>query len=144
MGQFDSVRNPDMSGFCTFPRISKTETDRSQQTVQTQIRRLLWKQSDQGLHCSFHLLLRTALLYCKNKWFDFYDYYGNQFLQCFQIVILFAYIFICYDPHYSFNQAVPMITTYVLDKRSVKFIHQIPPQTVICTYKLYGFLFIYL
>ena len=33
-------------------------TDRSEQTVQTQIRLLLEEQSDQGLHCLlFHLLL---------------------------------------------------------------------------------------
>ena len=34
------------------------QTDRSRQTVQTQIRLLLEEQSDQGLHCLvFHMLL---------------------------------------------------------------------------------------
>ena len=41
-------------------------TDMPGQTVQTQIRLLLEKQSDQGLHSlQFHLLLLEALLYCK-------------------------------------------------------------------------------
>ena len=47
-------------------------TDRSEQTVQTQIRLLLQEQSDQGLHClSFHLHFLDALLLCKTKLFDF-------------------------------------------------------------------------
>ena len=45
-------------------------TDRSQQTVQTKIRLLLKKQSDQGLHClPFHQNLLDALLQCYIKLF---------------------------------------------------------------------------
>ena len=41
-------------------------TDRSGQTVQTEIRLLLEEQSDQGLHClQFCLHILDALLYCK-------------------------------------------------------------------------------
>ena len=40
-------------------------TDRSQQTVQTKIRLLLKKQSDQGLRClPFHQHLLDALMQC--------------------------------------------------------------------------------
>ena len=47
-------------------------TDRSEQTVQTQIRLLLKEQSDQGLHClPFHLHLLDVLLHCKTKLFHF-------------------------------------------------------------------------
>ena len=43
-------------------------TDRSQQTVQTKIRLLLKKQSDQGLHClPFHQHLLDALMQCYIK-----------------------------------------------------------------------------
>ena len=45
-------------------------TDRSQQTVQTKIRLLLKKQSDQGLHClPFHQHLLDALMQCYIKLF---------------------------------------------------------------------------
>ena len=41
-------------------------TDRSGQTVQTQIKLLLEEQSDQGLHClQFHLHILEVLLYGK-------------------------------------------------------------------------------
>ena len=47
-------------------------TDRSQQTVQTKIRLLLQKQSDQGLCClPFHQLLLDALMQCYIKLFYF-------------------------------------------------------------------------
>ena len=47
-------------------------TDRSQQTVQTKIRLLLKKQSDQGLHClPFHQHLLNALMQCYIKFFYF-------------------------------------------------------------------------
>ena len=47
-------------------------TDRSQQTVQTKIRLLLKKQSDQGLHClPFHQHLLDALKQCYIKLFYF-------------------------------------------------------------------------
>ena len=48
------------------------ETDRSQQKVQTKIRLLLKKQSDQGLHClPFHQHLLEALMQCYIKLFYF-------------------------------------------------------------------------
>ena len=48
------------------------QTDRSGQTVQTQIRLLLEEQSDQGLHClQFLLLLLDAFLYGKVILFNF-------------------------------------------------------------------------
>ena len=47
-------------------------TDRSQQTVQTKIRLLLKKQSDQGLRClPFHQHLLDALMQCYIKFFYF-------------------------------------------------------------------------
>ena len=47
-------------------------TDRSQQTVQTKIRLLLKKQSDQGLRClPFHQHLLDALMQCYIKRFFF-------------------------------------------------------------------------
>ena len=47
-------------------------TDRSGQTVQTQIRLLLEEQSDQGLHClQFRLQLLGALLFGKAILFNF-------------------------------------------------------------------------
>ena len=47
-------------------------TDRSQQTVQTKIRLLLKKQSDQGLRClPFHQHLLDALMQCYMKLFYF-------------------------------------------------------------------------
>ena len=46
-------------------------TDRSEQTVQTQIRLLLMEQSDQGLLCLlFCLHLLTTLLHCKIQLFQ--------------------------------------------------------------------------
>ena len=48
------------------------ETDRSHQTVQTKIRLLLKKQSDQGLRClPFHQHLLDALMQCYIKLFYF-------------------------------------------------------------------------
>ena len=45
-------------------------TDRSQQTVQTKLRLLLKKQSDQGLRClPFHQHLLDALMQCYIKLF---------------------------------------------------------------------------
>ena len=47
-------------------------TDRSQQTVQTKIRLLLKKQSDQGLRClPLHQLLLNALMQCYIKLYQF-------------------------------------------------------------------------
>ena len=46
-------------------------TDRSEQTVQTQIRLLLMEQSDQGLLCLlFSLHLLNAILHCKIQLFQ--------------------------------------------------------------------------
>ena len=57
-------------------------TDRSQQTVETKIRLLLKKQSDQGLRClSFHQHLLDALIQCYIKLFYCKDNYGNC-LRC--------------------------------------------------------------
>ena len=57
-------------------------TDRSQQTMQTKIRLLLKKQSDQGLRClPFHQHLLDALMQCYIKLFFFKDNYGNC-LRC--------------------------------------------------------------
>ena len=47
-------------------------TDRCQQTVQTKIRLLLKKQSDQGLRClPLHQLLLDALMQCYIKLYQF-------------------------------------------------------------------------
>ena len=47
-------------------------TDRSGQTVQTQIRLLLEEQSDQGLHCLlFHLHLLDKIFYGLASLFEF-------------------------------------------------------------------------
>ena len=55
-----------------FVQILCIGTDRSQQTVQTKIRLLLKKQSDQGLHClPFHQHLLDALMQCYIKLFYF-------------------------------------------------------------------------
>ena len=59
---------------CTFDtvKILCIGTDRSQQTVQTKIRLLLKKQSDQGLRClPFHQHLMDALMQCYIKLFYF-------------------------------------------------------------------------
>ena len=57
-------------------------TDRSQQTVQTKIRLLLKKQSDQGLHClPFHQHLLDALMQCYIKLF----YFLGQLWQLFEV-----------------------------------------------------------
>ena len=55
-------------------------TDRSEQTVQTQIRLLLMEQSDQGLLCLlFCLHLLNTILHCKIQLFQLLDNYGNYF-----------------------------------------------------------------
>ena len=57
-------------------------TDRSQQTVQTKIRLLLKKQSDQGLRClPFHPHLLDALMQCYVKLF----YFLGQLWQLFEV-----------------------------------------------------------
>ena len=57
-------------------------TDRSQQTVQTKIRLLLKKQSDQGLRClPFHQHLLDALMQCYIKLF----YFLGQLWQLFEV-----------------------------------------------------------
>ena len=57
--------------YCTV-QILCIGTDGSQQTVQTKIRLLLKKQSDQGLHClPFHQHLLDALMRCYIKLFLF-------------------------------------------------------------------------
>ena len=54
-----------MSNACTV-MILNFQTDRSGQTVQTQIRLLLEEQSDQGLHCLlFHLRVLTKYLHIR-------------------------------------------------------------------------------
>ena len=56
------------------------QTDRSGQTVQTQIKLLLEGQSDQGLHClQFPLHLLDASLYGKAALFQLYGDYSNLF-----------------------------------------------------------------
>ena len=75
--------------------ILSLRTDRSGQTVQTQIRLLLEEQSDQGLHClQFQLHLLGALLFGKVILFKFYSDY-SKFLgvRIFRIftVLLFAF-----------------------------------------------------
>ena len=63
---------------CVTIQILCIGADRSQQTVQTKIRLLLKKQSDQGLRClPFHPHLLDALMQCYVKLFYFYDNYGN-------------------------------------------------------------------
>ena len=55
-------------------------TDRSEQTVQTQIRLLLMEQSDQGLLCLlFCLHLLNTILHCKIHLFQLWDNYGYYF-----------------------------------------------------------------
>ena len=73
-------------GECTFAArpytviILNIGTDRSEQTVQTQIRLLLMEQSDQGLLCLlFCLHLLNTILHCKIQLFQLYDNYGNYF-----------------------------------------------------------------
>ena len=57
---------------CSTIQILCIGTDRSQQTVQTKIRLLLKKQSDQGLRClPFHQHLLDALMQCYIKLFYF-------------------------------------------------------------------------
>ena len=60
------------SSVCSTVIFLSFRTDRSGQTVQTQIRLLLEEQSDQGLHCLlFHLHLLEAFLCCKANLFEF-------------------------------------------------------------------------
>ena len=60
------------AGFEITVQILCLGTDRSQQTVQTKIRLLLKKQSDQGLRClPFHQHLLDALMQCYIKLFYF-------------------------------------------------------------------------
>ena len=55
-------------------------TDRSEQTMQTQIRLLLMEQSDQGLLClMFCLHLLNTILHCTIQLFQLWDNYGNYF-----------------------------------------------------------------
>ena len=55
-------------------------TDRSEQTVQTQIRLLLKEQSDQGLLCLlFCLHLLNTILHCKIQLFQLQYNYGYHF-----------------------------------------------------------------
>ena len=57
---------------CITVQILCIGTDRSEQTVQTKIRLLLKKQSDQGLRClPFHQHLLDALMKCYIKLFYF-------------------------------------------------------------------------
>ena len=56
----------------------KFRTDKSWQTVQTQIRLLLEEQSDQGLHClQFQPHIFDPLTCSKMRLFQFYDNYSN-------------------------------------------------------------------
>ena len=80
--------------YCTYGMILSFRTDKSEQTVQTQIRLLLEEQSDQGLHCllfHWHLLdeipLGLALLSefpldnSKVFWLPkTYEFYGSSTL----------------------------------------------------------------
>ena len=60
--------------------IIKVWTDRSGQTVQTQIRLLLEEQSDLGLHyLQYCLNPLDALLYSKISFFKFKDFYSKVF-----------------------------------------------------------------
>ena len=57
---------------CSTVKILCIGTDRSQQTVQTKIRLLLKKQSDQGLRClPLHQLLLDASMQCYIKFYQF-------------------------------------------------------------------------
>ena len=65
-------------------------TDRSGQTVETQIRLPLEEQSDQGLHClQFRLHLLDALLYSKASLFNFRvitaNFLGVQIFRSFTV-----------------------------------------------------------
>ena len=69
--QFTELPDPEMQTGITV-QILCIGTDRSQQTVQTKIRLLLKKQSDQGLRClPFHQHLLDALMQCYIKLFYF-------------------------------------------------------------------------
>ena len=68
------------TGSVTTVMILNIGTDRSEQTVQTQIRLLLMEQSDQGLLCLlFCLHFLNTILHCKIQLFQLYDNYGNYF-----------------------------------------------------------------
>ena len=70
LGKFLVPGHP--SNFDNTVKILCIGTDRSQQTVQTKIRLLLKKQSDQGLRClPFHQHLLDALMECYIKLFYF-------------------------------------------------------------------------
>ena len=67
-----TVSHQQMSYFAITVKILCIGTDRSQQTVQTKIRLLLKKQSDQGLRClPFHQHLLDALMQCYIKLYQF-------------------------------------------------------------------------
>ena len=64
-------------------------TGRSHQTVQTKIRLLLKKQSDQGLRClPFHQHLLDALMHCYIKLF----YFLGQLWQLFEVSQILEYL----------------------------------------------------
>ena len=68
-------------------------TDRSQQTVQTKIRLLLKKQSDQGLRClPFHQHLLDALMQCYIKFFYFL---GVPNFRIFTVMLLIEQSILC-------------------------------------------------
>ena len=68
----DYFRNESSHSILITLQILCIGTDRSQQTVQTKIRLLLKKQSDQGLRClPFHQHLLDALMQCYIKLFYF-------------------------------------------------------------------------
>ena len=79
-------------------------TDRSQQTVQTKIRLLLKKQSDQDLRClPFYQHLLDALMQCYIKLFLFLGQLWSlfevsqilEFLRYYQYIIMQSYIRCC-------------------------------------------------
>ena len=70
----DTVTLRGRYGKKTTVKLPSSGTDRSELTVQTQIRLLLKEQSDQGLHC-LHLL--DTLLHCKTNLVHFQGRYGN-------------------------------------------------------------------
>ena len=70
-------------------------TDRSQQTVQTKIRLLLKKQSDQGLRClPFHQRLLDALMQCYIKTFLFL----GQLWQLFEVSQILEFFTVIHSP----------------------------------------------
>ena len=115
----DHLANIDKEKGQTTVKILCIGTDRSKQTVQTKIRLLLKKQSDQGLHClPLHQLLLEALMQCYIKLTNFRTFmaivWGVPNFRIFTVPWF-----------YNFYDAIPIMTsTSILaimsDRKSVK------------------------